>query len=123
MAEPALRVPSSHTQSPPADPPRRVGGSRPSASRSASAAHLIAAFAAVYIVWGSTYLAIRYAIETMPPFLMAGVRFLIAGALLYAWGRFREGARPSRAQWIGSAIVGGLLLLGGNGAVSWSEQF
>src|SRR5687768_10466388 len=92
---------------------------RPAATR----AQLIAAFAAVYLIWGSTFLAIRYAIETMPPLLMAGVRFLIAGAILYAWAATREGARPTRAQWVGTAIVGGLLLTGGNGAVSWSEQF
>ena len=67
---------------------------RPPASR----AQLIAAFAAVYLIWGSTFLAIRYAIETMPPLLMAGVRFIIAGAMLYAWGAIREKARPTRAQ-------------------------
>ena len=92
---------------------------RPPATR----AQLIAAFAAVYLIWGSTFLAIRYAIETMPPLLMAGVRFIIAGAMLYAWGAIREKARPTRAQWVGTAIVGSLLLAGGNGAVSWSEQF
>ena len=92
---------------------------RPTATR----AQLIAAFAAVYLIWGSTFLAIRYAIETMPPLLMAGVRFLIAGAMLYAWAAVRENARPTRAHWVGTAIVGGLLLAGGNGAVSWSEQF
>ena len=92
---------------------------RPPAPR----AQLIAAFAAVYLIWGSTFLAIRYAIETMPPLLMAGTRFIIAGALLYAWGAIRERARPTRAQWVGTAIVGSLLLAGGNGAVSWSEQF
>ena len=95
------------------------GLARPPAPR----AQLIAAFAAVYIIWGSTFLAIRYAIETMPPLLMAGVRFIIAGALLYAWAAIREKARPTRAHWIGTAIVGGLLLTGGNGAVSWSEQY
>ena len=93
--------------------------SRPPAPR----AQLIAAFAAVYLIWGSTFLAIRYAIETMPPLLMAGVRFIIAGAMLYAWAAIREKARPTRTQWIGTAIVGGLLLTGGNGAVSWSEQY
>ena len=105
-----------------ADAPR-VGHPSPASAEHASPARVATAFAAVYIIWGSTYLAIRYAIETMPPFVMAGVRFLIAGAILFAWGWVREGARPTRAQWMGTAIVGGLLLLGGNGAVSWSEQY
>lgn len=96
-----------------------MGDQSPPATR----AKLIAAFAAVYLIWGSTFLAIRFAIETMPPLLMAGVRFIIAGAMLCAWAAIRERARPTRAHWIGTAIVGGLLLTGGNGAVSWSEQF
>jgi drug/metabolite transporter (DMT)-like permease len=83
---------------------------------------LIAAFLAVYLIWGSTFLAIRFAIETLPPFLMAGVRFIIAGALLYGWSRMRGADRPTRPQWIAAAIVGTLLLMGGNGAVVWAEQ-
>ncbi|HEV8124495.1 MAG TPA: drug/metabolite exporter YedA [Gemmatimonadales bacterium] len=83
---------------------------------------VVAAFAAVYIIWGSTYLAIRFAIETMPPFLMAGVRFVIAGALLYWWARWKGAPRPERAHWKATTIIGGLLLLGGNGGVVWAEQ-
>jgi drug/metabolite transporter (DMT)-like permease len=83
---------------------------------------VIAAFAAVYVIWGSTYLAIRYAIETLPPFLMASVRFLIAGALLYAWSMARSQRAPTLHEWKAAVIVGGLLLLGGNGAVVWAEQ-
>lgn len=83
---------------------------------------VIAAFAAVYLIWGSTYLAIRIAIETIPPFLMAGIRFLIAGAILYAWARWRGTPPPLRTHWLAAAIVGGLLLLGGNGGVVWAEQ-
>jgi drug/metabolite transporter (DMT)-like permease len=83
---------------------------------------LVVAFAIVYVVWGSTYLAIRFAIETMPPFLMAAARFLIAGSLLYAWARLAGGAaRPGRPQWAATTVVGLLLLLGGNGLVVWSE--
>ncbi|HEU4620208.1 MAG TPA: drug/metabolite exporter YedA [Gammaproteobacteria bacterium] len=83
---------------------------------------VLLAFAAVYLIWGSTYLGIRFAIETLPPFLMAGVRFLVAGALLYAWSRLLGGApRPTRRQWGATAVVGLLLLLGGNGLVVWSE--
>lgn len=89
--------------------------------RSALGAATIGALLVVYLVWGSTYLAIRVAIETLPGFTMAGVRFLVAGALLYAWGRWRGGAAPSRAQWQVSAGIGALLLLGGNGGVVWSE--
>jgi len=83
---------------------------------------LILAFAAVYLIWGSTYLAIRFAIETMPPLLMAAVRFLIAGGALYAWVRLRGEAPPRRDHWRAAAVVGGLMLLGGNGAVVWAEQ-
>jgi len=80
---------------------------------------------AVYIVWGSTYLAIRVAVRTMPPFLMAGVRFIFAGAILYGWSLWRGHTvyeRPTWRQWRAAAIVGGALLRGGNGAVVWAEQ-
>lgn len=87
-----------------------------------SRAKIIAAFAAIYVIWGSTYLAIAIAIQTAPPFLMAGVRFVIAGLLLYAWMRLRGAPRPSMPNWRAAAVVGGLLLLGGNGAVVWAEQ-
>jgi drug/metabolite transporter (DMT)-like permease len=84
---------------------------------------LVIAFACIYVIWGSTYLAIRFAIETLPPFAMLGTRFVLAGALLYAWARFARGAdRPTHAQWRSTAIVGALLLVGGNGLVVWSEQ-
>jgi drug/metabolite transporter (DMT)-like permease len=88
-----------------------------------SRAKVYIAFALVYVIWGSTYLAILFAVETLPPFLMAGARFLIAGALMYAWTRLvgRTG-RPRRVEWKGAAIVGAFLLLGGNGGVVWAEQ-
>jgi len=86
-------------------------------------ARLLTAFAAVYLVWGSTYLAIRFAVETLPPLLMAGARFVLSGAILLAWARFREGAAPpSRTEWRTALISGTLLLLGGNGGVAWAEQ-
>jgi drug/metabolite transporter (DMT)-like permease len=86
-------------------------------------ARLLTAFAAVYLVWGSTYLAIRFAVETLPPLLMAGARFVISGAILLAWARFREGAAPpSRTEWRTALVSGALLLLGGNGGVAWAEQ-
>lgn len=80
------------------------------------------AFAAVYIIWGSTYLAIRVGVETIPPLLMAGVRFIIAGSALYAWARWRGAAKPAGVHWRSATVVGGLLLLGGNGGVCWAEQ-
>lgn len=82
---------------------------------------IVAAFAAVYLIWGSTYLAIRFAIETIPPHLMASARFLVAGAILYAYARLRGAPRPTFANWRAAVVVGGLLLLGGNGAVVWAE--
>jgi drug/metabolite transporter (DMT)-like permease len=96
----------------------------PAATDRPSAPALAAGFGAVYVIWGSTYLAIRFALESLPPFLMAGVRFVVAGAVLYAWTRRARGvAPPTRTEWWGTAVVGGLLLLGGNGAVVWAEQF
>jgi drug/metabolite transporter (DMT)-like permease len=89
----------------------------------ASRAQIIAAFASIYVIWGSTYLAIRYAVETMPPFVMGGARFLVSGTLLYLWSRYRGAPRPTRIHWRNAIIAGGFLLLGGNGAVVWAEQF
>ena len=83
---------------------------------------IITAFAAVYVIWGSTYVAIRFAIETIPPFLMAGARFLVAGGVLYVWARRRGAARPTRTHWRSAGVIGMLLLVLGNGAVTWAEQ-
>ncbi len=85
---------------------------------------LVAAFAAIYIFWGSTYLAIKYAIETLPPFLMAGSRFVIAGSILYIWARLsKDYEKPSFKHWRTSFIVGTLLLLGGNGGVVLAQHY
>ncbi len=87
-----------------------------------SHAKIAAGLIAIYLIWGSTYLAIRVAVETLPPFLMAGSRFVIAGtvlaAILVAKGRFQA----TRAQWLWNVNVGLWLLLGGNGLVTWAEQ-
>jgi drug/metabolite transporter (DMT)-like permease len=91
--------------------------------RHATRAQIIAAFASIYLVWGSTYLAIRYAVQTIPPFLMGGIRFVISGLLLYLWARSRGAPRPTQLHWRNAVIAGGFLLLGGNGAVVWAEQF
>jgi drug/metabolite transporter (DMT)-like permease len=91
----------------------------------ASSLSIWLALSALYLIWGSTYLAIRVADRTIPPFLMGGVRFLIAGGLMYAWAIRRGdrlGDRPTARQWLSATIIGGFLLLGGNGAVVWAEQ-
>ncbi len=80
------------------------------------------ALASVYFFWGTTYLAIRFGVETIPPFLMAATRFLVAGAILYAWRRLSGDPAPARREWFPTAIIGVLLLLGGNGGVVWAEQ-
>ena len=81
------------------------------------------ALLALYIVWGSTYLAIRFAVETIPPFMSAGIRFLISGIILIIWRRAAGDAMPTKRQWRSTAIVGVFLLLGGNGLVSFAEQY
>ena len=100
------------------------------APRTAPALPTALALLTVYVVWGSTYLAIAYVVDTMPPFLSAGVRYLLAGAIMLAFlwlhGRFRRSAtdreRPTFAHWRSAAIIGTLLLLGGNGFVVLAEQ-
>src|SRR5947207_14520708 len=84
---------------------------------------IVSSFAALYLVWGSTYLAILFAIETIPPLLMAGARFLLAGVMLYAIARWRGAPKASRAHWLTALIIGGCLLLGGNGGVTLAEQY
>jgi drug/metabolite transporter (DMT)-like permease len=83
---------------------------------------VLTAFAAVYLIWGSTYLGIRLAIDSMPPLLMAGARFLIAGLILYALMHFRGEERPAAVHWRNATIIGAALLLAGNGGVSWAQQ-
>jgi drug/metabolite transporter (DMT)-like permease len=80
------------------------------------------AMMAIYLVWGSTYLAIKFAVETIPPFIMAGTRYLIPGILLLIWRRVAGDPAPTRKQWIAGSIVGLFLLLGGNGLLTWAEQ-
>ena len=83
---------------------------------------ILAAFAVVYLVWGSTYLAIRVAVATLPPFLLSGTRFVAAGLLLYAWARVRGALVPGRREWLASLAIGILLVAGANAVVGWAEQ-
>jgi drug/metabolite transporter (DMT)-like permease len=84
---------------------------------------MVTAFAAIYLVWGSTYLGMHVAIETMPPFLMGAGRFGIAGALLFAWLWATGAALPTRRQWIQNVAVGAVMLVGGNGLVAWALHY
>jgi len=83
---------------------------------------LALAFAAIYIVWGSTYLAIRYAVETIPPLVTAGVRHTIAGGILLGWA-WARGFRPKREHWIAGLVIGALFFLIGHGTLHWAEQY
>lgn len=86
------------------------------------AIRLALAFAAIYLVWGSTYLAIRYAVETIPPLVTAGIRHSIAGAIMLAWA-WARGFRPTRANWLAGAMLGALFFLVGHGTLHWAEQY
>lgn len=82
---------------------------------------VLAAFAAVYFIWGSTFLAIAWAVETMPPLLMIGARALLAGVVLYGWARLRGGPRPSPADWRAALVAGVLLFVTGQAVLAWAE--
>ena len=84
---------------------------------------ILSAFAALYVIWGSTYLAIRFAIETIPPLLMAGTRFLLAGFIMWLIAKWQGAPRSSWANWRTALIIGACLLLGGNGGVTLAEQY
>jgi drug/metabolite transporter (DMT)-like permease len=83
---------------------------------------IVLAFLAVYLCWGMTYLAMRIAVRDIPPHLMSGARFLVAGLVLYWWTRRRGDPKPSAPQWRAAAVIGAFLLLGGNATVAWAEQ-
>ncbi len=97
----------------PAPPPHTAGS---------TTTLVLLAFAAVYVVWGSTYLAIRIGIESFPPLILAGLRHTIVGLLLYPILRNRTGIKPSAANWRTAFVTGALLLFVGNGGVSWAER-
>jgi drug/metabolite transporter (DMT)-like permease len=83
---------------------------------------IVLAFLAVYLCWGMTYLAMRIAVRDIPPHLMSGARFLVAGLVLYLWTRRRGDPKPTAIQWRSATMVGAFLLLGGNATVAWAEQ-
>src|SRR5438445_1870657 len=99
-------------------------GGRPQRTAPAppATAGLLAAFAAIYLIWGSTYLAIRYAVETFPPLLMMGVRHLTAGAVLYGWSRWRGVPSPTLRGRRHRAWIGTLFFGGGLGSLAWAER-
>jgi drug/metabolite transporter (DMT)-like permease len=88
-----------------------------------SALAIWTALGAVYLIWGSTYLAIRFTVETVPPFISAAARFIVSGAFLYGWRRLAGDPAPSKLEWRNASIIGVLLLVGGNGGVVWAAQF
>jgi len=102
--------------------PTPSSGPRNSARDRVHAAKMALAFAAIYLVWGSTYLAIRYAVETIPPLVTAGIRHAVAGSILLAWACAR-GFRPRREHWIAGVVVGALFFLVGHGSLHWAEQY
>src|ERR1019366_10111405 len=83
---------------------------------------LALAFVAIYVIWGSTYLAIRYAVETIPPLVAAGIRHSIAGGIMLAWAGWR-GFRPTRQQWAAGFVLGAFFFLIGHGTLHWAEQY
>src|SRR4029077_16639485 len=99
-----------------------VTSSLKSGTSRAQSIQLALAFAAIYLVWGSTYLAIRYAVETIPPLVTAGIRHAIAGTILLGWA-WARGFRPTRAHWISGIVVGALFFLIGHGSLHWAEQY
>ena len=103
--------------------PVLVNSSQSASARSRTySVQMAVAFAAIYLVWGSTYLAIRYAVETIPPLVTAGIRHSIAGVIMLAWA-WARGFRPTRANWIAGAILGALFFLIGHGTLHWAEQY
>ena len=101
----------------------QAGGRHSGGAPHAPRAKVILAFAAIYLIWGSTYLAIKIAIETIPPLFVAAGRFLAAGLLLHIFARLHTSERPTRVHWRNAAIIGSLLFLAGTGALTWSEQY
>ncbi|HKP93860.1 MAG TPA: EamA family transporter [Chthoniobacterales bacterium] len=100
-----------------------VCDSRPSSSWVPSrTAQIVLAFASIYLIWGSTFLGIRVALETIPPMVMAGLRWTVAGWLFYLFLRWRGAPRPSARDWRSAGLIGGGIVFAGNGSVTFAEQ-
>jgi len=122
MATCTSPAPAREGPSPPGSPQAPDGAkTNPTGKHGSASLLVIASFLAVYVIWGSTYFAIRIGLESFPPLLLAGVRHVGAGLLL-CLAFWRSGTRPTKAQWATAAITGVLLLFGGNGGVCWAEQ-
>jgi len=99
-----------------------MGKFRNSIHERPSRARIVLAFASLYFIWGATYLGIKIGIETVPPFILAGARHVIAGLILFVWMRATSDERPTVRHWFSAAVIGALMLFGGNGGVSWAVQ-
>ena len=87
-----------------------------------SRASILVGFTSIYVIWGSTYLAIRLGVESIPPFLMAAARFLIAGVAFIGWAAYHGARRPTAMHWVTTCVIGTLMAAGGNGMVTWAMQ-
>lgn len=101
----------------------RAQTTSPTSDKSSNRLAIIISMIVLYILWGGTYLGMRIALQSFPPFLLAGIRFFIAGALMFVILRSRGAAMPTRKEWLGSILIGILLLIGGNGGVTFAEQW
>ncbi|HEX7733568.1 MAG TPA: drug/metabolite exporter YedA, partial [Ktedonobacteraceae bacterium] len=98
-------------------------GSASTSKKSSDRFGIIISMVALYILWGATYLGMRVALQSFPPFLLAGIRFLVSGSLMFLFLLLRGAPLPTRKQWLGAAVIGALLLIGGNGGVTFAEQW
>lgn len=105
------------------DSPRRAGIKNTLFRRGNKHLPIALALVSVYVIWGATYLGMRVALQSFPPFLLAGIRFVIAGGVMTLFLRARGASLPTRKQWLGSVLIGTLLFLGGNGGVTLAEQW
>jgi drug/metabolite transporter (DMT)-like permease len=96
---------------------------KPGSNQQSRRLAIIVSMVALYFLWGATYLGMRIALQSFPPFLLAGIRFLIAGVLMFVFLRARGLPMPTRKEWLGAILIGMLLLVGGNGGVTFAEQW
>lgn len=113
---------SAATQSAAAQGPAATAPGAKTLAAPATRLQLVLGFGCVYVIWGSTYLAINWGVATIPPFMLGALRFIITGVLLYGWAVLRGAKAPGREEWKNAGIVGALLLLGGNGSIVWASQ-